>query len=168
MMSAAWIATLLIRELDSFERELQLFPDDASVWQVVPGITNSAGTLAVHVSSNLLHFIGAVLGSSGYIRDRPGEFSVRDIPRALLIADIGRARDAVTRIVPQLTDHDLSQPYPEEVAGVQIVTGLFLAHLSAHLAFHLGQAGYLRRVVTGDTRSSSPLPLKPLASIGAP
>jgi hypothetical protein len=167
MMSAAWIATLLTRELDAFERELQLFPDDASVWRTVPGITNSAGTLAVHVSGNLLHFVGAVLGSSDYIRNRPGEFSVRDIPRALLIADIGRARDAVARVVPQLADTDLSQPYPEEVGSVRMVTGLFLTHLSVHLGYHLGQAGYLRRVLTGDPQSTSPLPLQPLA-MGTP
>jgi hypothetical protein len=167
MMSAQWIAALLNRELDAFERELELFPDDASVWRTVPGVTNSAGTLAVHIAGNLLHFVGGVLGSSGYIRDRAREFSARDIPRATLIADIGRARDAVKRVLPQLTDDDLSRAFPEEVLGVRIVTGLFLAHLSTHLAFHLGQAGYLRRVLTGDPRSTSPLPLKPLGSVGA-
>jgi len=51
----------------------------------------------------------------------------------------------VARVVPQLADTDLSQPYPEEVGGVRMVTGLFLTHLSVHLAYHLGQAGYLRR-----------------------
>ncbi len=164
---AGWIAALLIRELDSFERELQLFPDDVSVWRTLPGVTNSAGTLALHVAGNLQHFVGAVLGSSGYIRDRPREFGARDVPRASLIADIRSAKEVVARIVPALTDDDLSRLYPEEVGGVRVFTGLFLTHLSAHLAFHLGQAGYLRRVLTGDTRSSSPLPLTPLASVDA-
>jgi hypothetical protein len=164
---ADWIAALLTRELDSFERELHLFPDEASVWGTLPGVTNSAGTLALHVSGNLQHFVGAVLGSSGYMRDRLREFSARDVPRALLIADIRSAREVVARIVPPLTDDDLSRPYPEEVGGVRMVTGLFLTHLSAHLAFHLGQAGYLRRVLTGDTRSTSPLPLNSLASADA-
>ena len=36
-------------------------------------------------------------------------------------------------------------------------------HLAVHLGFHLGQAGYLRRVVTGDGRSSGALPLAALA-----
>jgi hypothetical protein len=167
MMSAEWIAVLLTRELESFERELQLFPDEATVWRTVPGITNSAGTLAVHISGNLLHFVGAVLGASGYVRDRAYEFSVRDIPRDSLIVELRRARDVVTRVLPRVSDHQLLQPYPQEVGGVQIVTGLFLAHLSGHLAFHLGQASYLRRVLTGDPQSSSPLPLRPLASVGA-
>jgi hypothetical protein len=163
-LAAAWIATLLTRELDSFERELQLFPDETSVWQTVPGVTNSAGTLALHVSGNLLYFIGGVLGSSGYVRDRPREFSARNIPRAMLIADLSAAREVIARVMPQLTDADLTQPYPEELAGGRMVTGLFLTHLSAHLAFHLGQAGYLRRIMTGDPRSSSPLPMTGLVS----
>jgi Protein of unknown function (DUF1572) len=163
-MSADWIATLFTRELDSFERELLLFPDEAAVWRTVPGVTNSAGTLALHVSGNLLHFIGAVLGSSGYVRDRSREFSARDISRASLIAEIDSARTVIARVMPRLTDDDLSQPFPEEIAGARIATGLFLTHLSAHLAFHLGQAGYLRRMLSGDPRSSSPLPLTVLAS----
>jgi hypothetical protein len=163
-LAADWIATVLTRELGSFERELQLFPDEASVWQTVPGVTNSAGTLALHVSGNLLHFIGAVLGSSGYVRDRPREFSARDIPRESLITGLHTTRDMIVRVVPRLTDDELLRPYPEELAGARIATGLFLTHLGAHLAFHLGQAGYLRRVVTGDLRSSSPLPLSGLVS----
>ena len=51
-MSADWIATLFIRELDGFERELLLFPDEAAVWRTVPGVTNSAGTLALQMSNH--------------------------------------------------------------------------------------------------------------------
>ena len=36
------------------------------------------------------------------------------------------------------------------------------AHLAVHLAMHLGQAGYLRRMVTGDTRSSNPVAIAEL------
>jgi hypothetical protein len=36
-------------------------------------------------------------------------------------------------------------------------------HLAVHLAFHLGQAGYLRRALTGDARSSGPVSLRALA-----
>jgi hypothetical protein len=35
--------------------------------------------------------------------------------------------------------------------------------LSAHLAFHLGQAGYLRRALTGDGRTSGSVGLEALA-----
>ena len=36
-------------------------------------------------------------------------------------------------------------------------------HLAVHLGFHLGQAGYLRRVVTGDSRTAGTVPVAALA-----
>jgi len=56
-----------------------------------------------------------------------------------------------------------STPYLQPVADLQLPCRLFLVHLAVHLGFHLGQAGYLRRIVTGDGRSSGPVSLKELA-----
>ena len=36
------LATLLVRELNAFARELDLFPDNETVWKAAPGVTNSA------------------------------------------------------------------------------------------------------------------------------
>ena len=79
---AADFALSLVRELEGFKRELALFPDDASVWTTVPGITNSAGNLALHVAGNLQYFIGTVLGGTGYVRHRELEFGRRSGSRA--------------------------------------------------------------------------------------
>jgi hypothetical protein len=65
----------------------------------------------------------------------------------------------------RLTDDDLRRPYPELVSGRQFITGDFLLHLSTHLAFHLGQIGYLRRGLTGDPTSSGAVSNAVLASI---
>ena len=46
--------------------------------------------------------------------------------------------------------------------GLQFRASTFLVHLCAHAGFHLGQAGYLRRALTGDSKSSGPIPLEPL------
>lgn len=158
-----WIARLVERELEAFERELGLFPDDAAVWRVVPGVTNAAGTLVLHCCGNLQHFIGHVLGGSAYVRDRDAEFSRTGVPRHVLIDELRATRHVVCDVLARVTDEQLNAPYGEAVGGVTIATGLFLVHLVAHLAFHLGQAGYLRRIATGDARSAAPLPLKPLA-----
>jgi hypothetical protein len=45
-----------------------------------------------------------------------------------------------------------------------MATGLFLGQLAVHLAFHLGQAGYLRRVLTGSSESSGALSMQALSS----
>lgn len=165
-LPASWIARLLVRELEGFERELALIPDEDLIWQTSPGVTNAIGTLTLHVCGNLQHFVGRVLGGTAYVRDRDREFSARHVPRLDLMAELARTQDVIRTVVPLLTDEALAAPYPEAVAGGVTTTGLLLTHLVAHLAFHLGQAGYLRRTLTGDNVSAGPLPLTSLALPG--
>jgi hypothetical protein len=157
------VVALLTRELDGFKRELELFPDDQSVWSTVPGVTNSAGNLALHVAGGLQYLIGGVLGRTGYVRNREAEFSHRSDMRSEVIAELDRAMAVVREVLPQLSAGALTAEYPEPVLGVRFPTGRFLLHLCAHAAFHLGQAGYLRRAMTGNSASSGPLPLGPLS-----
>lgn len=157
------VSLLLVRELQAFQRELELFPDDESLWRTVPGITNSAGNLALHVSGNLQHFVGAVLGGTGYVRDREAEFSRNSGTRADVIAEIQKAIGVVREILARLPEHRLRDEYPEPHRGMKMPTGRFLLHLCTHAAFHLGQAGYLRRVITGENRTSGAVPLRFLA-----
>ncbi len=166
-MTLSWLQTLFARELRAFSRELDLFPTEDLIWATLPGVSNSAGTLALHVSGNLQHFIGAVLGGTGYVRNRAHEFSARNIPRAELQAELQRASDAVSAVLPNLPEATLETIYPDILGGPRIVTGLFLIHLSGHLAFHLGQVGYLRRALTGESISSGVVALSEL-SIAAP
>lgn len=158
-----WIRSVLLRELESFERELDLFPNEELIWAVAPGISNSAGTLALHVCGNLQHFVGAVLGASGYVRNRELEFSRRGVPRAALVAEIRRTRDVVGDVLSRLAPDRLALEYPEELAGSRMATGLFLVHLATHLAHHLGQAGTLRRVLTGESAGSGAISIKALS-----
>jgi Protein of unknown function (DUF1572) len=161
--TAADFSLSLVRELDGFTRELALFPDDASAWKTVPGITNSAGNLALHLAGNLQHFIGAVLGRTGYVRNRELEFGRTSGSRAEIYAELAAAIAVVRTVLPSISDDVLDQEFPETVMGSTFRTGTFLVHLVAHAGFHLGQAGYLRRAVTGDSTSSGPIPLAPLA-----
>jgi hypothetical protein len=162
----AWIRLLLTRELTSFSRELELFPDESLIWKIVPGISNSAGTLTLHVCGNLQHFVGAVLGGTGYVRNRDLEFSARGVSRAVLLAELQKTIQVVDAVLPRLPENALSADYPDVPGGIRVPTGLFLLHLCTHLAHHLGQAGYLRRVLTGENQSSGPVAVKALS--GAP
>lgn len=143
------LARIFSRDLETFRRELDLFPDEESVWQSAPGVGNSAGTLVLHACGNLRHFVGAVLGASGYVRDRDAEFSRRRVPRDELKAELDLALAEVGSALAGLDDEALARPYPLEVGGKVLPTRRFLIHLATHLAFHLGQAGYLRRLLTG-------------------
>ncbi|MEP7324325.1 MAG: DinB family protein [Gemmatimonadota bacterium] len=159
------IRAVLIRELEAFAREIELYPDDHSLWQTVPGVPNSGGNLGLHVAGNLLHFVGAVLGGTGYTRNRDLEFARRDGTRAEVVAELTQARDVVIAVLGRFPEETLNQAYPEAKANQRLSTGLMLQHLVTHLAFHLGQTGYLRRALTGDKTSSGALSSASLATL---
>jgi hypothetical protein len=158
------VRTLLARELETFVAEIEMFPDDELMWRVLPGVTNSAANLALHVSGNLQHFIGAVLGKTGYVRDRTAEFGTRVGTRAEVVAQLRATKVVVDRVLSSVGPERVEGDWPEPIHGHVIPADRFLLHLVAHLAHHLGQAGYLRRVLTGDNRSSNPLPMGVLAT----
>lgn len=148
------LKVVLTRELRAFQRELDAYPDDASVWRPVPGLPNSGGTLALHVAGNLRHFLGAILGHDGYKRDRDAEFARRDVPRSELRAGIDAAIASVEQTLESLSDATLAAPYPEPIAKRSVSTDVFLVHLATHLAYHLGQLDYHRRAVTGNAQGA--------------
>jgi len=149
---AATLARFLARELRSLRRELEAYPDDASLWALPPGLPNAGGTLALHLAGNLRHYVGAVLGGTGYVRDRPAEFAARGVPLAAVLAEVDAATADVQATLPRLTAEDMARPYPEPIRDVDLETGTFLLQLLVHLGYHLGQLSYHRRLVTGDAR----------------
>jgi uncharacterized damage-inducible protein DinB len=153
---------VLTRELDGLAREIEAFPDDAAVWNVLPGVTNSAGNLCWHVAGGLQHFIGAMLGNTGYIRDRDAEFSRRGATRAEIVDELQRARRVVETVLTALPETALESTLSHPTLPGPVPTQRFLVHLCAHAGFHLGQVGYLRRMLSGDNRSTGPLPIAPL------
>jgi uncharacterized damage-inducible protein DinB len=156
---------VLTRELRAVRRELEAYPDEASVWRAVPGLPNSGGTLALHVAGNLQHFLGAILGQDGYKRDRDAEFARRDVPRTELIAGIEAAIRSVDRTIQGLKPETLERPYPEPIAKRTVSTHDFLVHLSTHLAYHLGQLDYHRRAVSGNPQGVDAVSVRELPEI---
>jgi uncharacterized damage-inducible protein DinB len=147
-MVADWLGRVIVRDLDSVRIQLEAYEDEEDIWKLVPGLTNAPGTLALHLAGNLQHYIGACLGGSGYVRDREAEFSTRGLTRAELLQVIDEARIEVQEALEGISDRQLQMEFPDEVAGVKLPTGQFLIHLAVHLAYHLGQVDYHRRVVT--------------------
>lgn len=163
-MQTADLKTIMARELRALARELQAYPDDASVWRTFPGIPNSAGTLVLHLAGNLRYYIGTKLGGGGYVRDRQAEFSRRDLPRRELLAEVERAIAAVEDTLPRVSDQMLAGDYPEPVGGKTVRTGEFLLHLATHLGWHLGQLDYHRRMITADAGKIGAIAIGELAS----
>ncbi len=142
------LATLFIRDLNRLHKEIDSYPDDNTIWQIAPGITNSGGNLCLHLVGNLNEFIGRLLGGVPYTRDRPYEFSATGLPKTTLLDMVTATRDTVTAVLMAPDAIDVDQTYPQEVLGRPMTTGHFLIHLYGHLTYHLGQINYHRRLLT--------------------
>lgn len=135
-------------DLTKLKEEISAYKNESNIWLTPGGINNSAGNLCMHLSGNLLHFIGAVLGETGYVRDREFEFNGKDVSREDLLKGVDEAIEVVTATLGKLDESDLEKEYPLDVFGHGdgMKTGYFIIHLRAHLAYHLGQVSYHRRV----------------------
>jgi uncharacterized damage-inducible protein DinB len=161
------LRVILIRDLRATEKQIAAYPDDASLWKVAPGISNSGGTLALHMAGNLRHFIGTVLAGGTYVRNRDTEFSATGMTRAEVIAQIREAIKELDEALPKIEPAQLARTYPVPVRDRRLRTADFLVHLAVHLTYHLGQLDYHRRLLTPEPKSVetlSPLQL-PEASL---
>lgn len=136
------------RDLNKLKAEIEQYTDESDLWKTSGAVTNSAGNLCQHLTGNLQHFFGAVLGDSGYVRDRDAEFATKVATRVELLADVDAALTSVKDTLAKLTEGDLEKIYPVEVFGQPMTTGSFLTHLTTHFNYHLGQINYHRRLLT--------------------
>jgi uncharacterized damage-inducible protein DinB len=149
-MFASELAALYSRDLARLIQELRAFPDTASVWKTVPGVSNAAGTLALHLEGGLRHFIGLRLGKIDYRRDRPLEFSARGVERDKLVARLEAVHASIPKVIAALSDAELDTVDPGNGTDKPLTTRQWLVHLYGHLNYHVGQVDYIRRVATGN------------------
>ena len=145
---------LFERDLEKLKTEITSYKDENKMWEVTGDtcpsgrrVKNSAGNLCLHVCGNLQHFIGSVLGISGYKRDRDSEFSRKNIPMDEIIRKIDHTIFTVKKTLNDLDVNKLDEIYPINVFGKEMTTRFFLAHLTTHLNYHMGQINYHRRLL---------------------
>ncbi len=138
---------LFKRDLQRLQKELLAYQKESLLWETPQQVNNSAGNLCLHLIGNLNHFIGGVLGGTGYVRERVLEFSRKDVPRAELIQAIEATMKTVEASLSKLSAAKLSETYPLLVFKEKTSTEYFLVHLTTHLSYHLGQISYHRRIL---------------------
>lgn len=156
------LRAVMARDLRAVAREVAAYPSDDALWHAMPGVTNPGGTLALHLAGNVQHFIGTVLGGGAYVRDRDAEFGRRDQTRAAVVAEVERAIAAVEEVLPRVTEAQWSAAYPQEVGGRKLASSRFAMHLASHLAYHLGQLDYHRRLVAPGTGTAATMSMAEL------
>lgn len=141
------LKSLYTRDLNKLKTEIESYQNEQSLWKIDKDILNSGGNLCLHLVGNLRHFFGAILGNSGYIRNREEEFSLKNIPKSELLQQIEETLKDVISTLDQLSEEDLAKEYPIEPLGYTMTTEYFLIHLFGHLSYHLGQINYHRRLL---------------------
>lgn len=141
------LIALFTRDLEKLQLEINAYRQEDNIWKLTEGISNSAGNLCLHLVGNLNHFIGAVLGETGYVRNRDLEFASKNLPRHDLIEMVKNTIHVINSSLNTLSQEALEKEYPLVVLGNTVSTEYFLVHISTHLSYHLGQINYHRRLL---------------------
>ena len=137
---------LYLNFLNSLKDEISLYKDPENIWLLSGSISNTPGNLCLHICGNLNQFFGAVIGNTGYIRERDLEFSKKKLSREELINDIEQTKIMIGKIFDGLTPDDINKIYPINKFGENVTYGFIFSRLVSHLSYHLGQINYHRRL----------------------
>jgi uncharacterized damage-inducible protein DinB len=146
-MSVQTLKIFFQKDLKKLKLEIESYQDEKKIWLTEKRIANSAGNLCLHLVGNLNTYIGAELGKTGYIRNRELEFSQKNIPRIELVKKIEETMQVVEMSLGNMKEELLNEQYPTLVFAEKTTTGYLLMHLATHLAYHLGQINYHRRLL---------------------
>ena len=140
------LSAVFEKDLIRLKSEIEAYSVEQKLWMKAEGISNSAGNLCLHILGNLNNYIGAILGNTGYVRNRPAEFSEKT-SKDYLLKLLDETTEMVKQTISNLDSEVLNQTYPDNVFGYEMKTEYFLIHLVGHLNYHLGQINYHRRIL---------------------
>lgn len=121
---------------------------DEQIWTRPYPYGNSIGHLLLHLTGNLSYYIGAEIGQTGYVRNRPLEFTdPARYPKELLLQSFDAAIAVVLAALQTQREDDWQAAYTAkgmEDAGDRLT--IFL-RCAGHLSHHTGQMMYLCKQV---------------------
>jgi hypothetical protein len=124
-------------------RELAAPLSDEQFWAKPFPFGNSFGHLVLHLTGNLNYYIGAQIAGTGYVRDRPREFSESAPPsKDEVLKKFDEAVGMVVRTIRSQSAEDWSAAYAATGADAQDRFGIVLS-CATHLHHHIGQMMYL-------------------------
>jgi len=104
---------------------------------------NSFGHLVLHLTGNLNYYIGAQIANTGYVRDRPREFSEQKPPsKEDALKGLDEAVAMVIRTIRAQSPADWSVAYSAVNTNCSNRLDMVL-QCAAHMQHHIGQMIYL-------------------------
>ena len=130
-------------KLASWVRELAAALSEEQFWAKPFAFGNSFGHLVLHVTGNLNYYIGAQIAQTGYVRDRPREFSeAAHPPKEAVLRKFDEAVDMVVQTIRGQSAEDWTKPYAATGAEATDRFEMVL-HCATHLHHHIGQMVYM-------------------------
>ena len=124
-------------------RELAGPLNDEQFWTKPFPFGNSFGHLVLHLTGNLNYYIGAQIAQTGYMRDRPREFSETARPsKKETLKKFDDAIEVVLQTIRSQSSEDWSKPYTAVGSDSPDRFDIVL-QCASHLDHHIGQMIYL-------------------------
>ena len=135
--------TARYRKLAGVVRELATPLSDEQFWTKPFPFGNSFGNLVLHLTGNLNYYIGAQIAGTGYVRDRPLEFSEATRPsKAEVLKKFDEAIEMVLGAIKRQSAEDWSKEYTAVGADARDRFDM-VVQCATHLHHHVGQMMYL-------------------------
>jgi uncharacterized damage-inducible protein DinB len=135
--------TARYKKLAGVVHELAAPLSDEQFWAKPFTFGNSFGHLVLHLTGNLNYYIGAQIAGTGYVRDRPLEFS--DAARPSKKEVLKKFDDAIAMVLAAISRQsaeDWSKEYTAVGADARDRFEMVL-QCATHLHHHVGQMMYL-------------------------
>jgi len=135
--------TARYKKLAGVVHELAAPLSDEQFWAKPFAFGNSFGHLVLHLTGNLNYYIGAHIAGTGYVRDRPLEFS--DAARPSKNEVLKKFDDAIAMVLAAISRQsaeDWSKEYTAVGADARDRFEM-VVQCATHLHHHVGQMVYL-------------------------
>ena len=122
---------------------------DEQVWWRPNEASNSIGNLILHLNGNVTQWLVAPFDHRDDKRNRPAEFSERQmIPKGQLLEILAETLEQVATVLPRITESELIATY--HIQGYT-VTGLHgIYQVIEHFGLHYGQITYITKLLRGE------------------
>jgi uncharacterized damage-inducible protein DinB len=114
---------------------------------------NSIGHLLLHLTGNLNNYIGAQIARTGYVRNRPLEFTdATKRPKEKVLADFDAAIAMVVATIRKQSPEDWAAPYSDPTESRTHTRFAAFLRMAAHAYHHTGQIIYLVKELANPAR----------------
>lgn len=125
---------------------------DEQLWARPYPYGNSIGNLILHLTGNLSTYIGAQIGGTGYVRNRPIEFTDTGKPKAEILRAFDQTIETVLATIAKQSDDDWSAPFFGQLEAESKTRFSAFLSCAAHAYHHVGQMIYLQRELLRKTK----------------